>query len=94
MYQLNFSNLGYALINKSDGNLYKIYQPQYTGLPYSEITYESYSEIEGYKLPRKITILSADGNSKVLFQVRSLEINPDNLNLSITIPDDIPVQRL
>ena len=83
-YKLNFSNTGYALVNKESGLIRSVYQPAFSGLPYSMIEYESYGEIEGYILPRKITIFSADGESKVLFRIRSLEINPKNLTLTIS----------
>ena len=62
--------------------------------PYSRIIYESYGELNGFTLPRKITIFSADGDSRVVFLVRSLEVNPNKLDLEIDIPNDIVIQRL
>lgn len=93
-YILGFYNKGIARINKKTGTVSYVEQARSSGLPYSSLTYESYGEIKGYILPRKITILSADRNSQVVFQVRSLEVNPDELNLIIDIPDDIKVERL
>ena len=93
-YMLVFKNRGSAIVDIKSGLIDQVLQPTNTGLPYSSITYENYSELEGYTLPRKITIFSADGNSKVIFQIRGLEINPEELNLTIDIPKDITIQRI
>ncbi len=93
-YVLGFYNKGIAYISKKDGTVQYVEQAGNSGSPYSVLEYESYGEVEDFKLPRKITILSADKQSKVVFQIRSLEINPDKLNLSIDIPEDIEIQRL
>ncbi|GAB5410190.1 MAG: hypothetical protein BalsKO_25550 [Balneolaceae bacterium] len=85
---------GYARISEKNGEIEYIEQPRSTGLPYSAIRYENYGKIDGFTLPRKITILSADEASKVVFQVRSLTVNPTSLKLNIQIPDDIPIQRI
>lgn len=93
-YVLGFYNKGIARINKKDGTVRYVEQARSSGLPYSSLTYESYGTIDGYTLPRKITILSADRNSQVVFQIRSLEVNPENLDLELVIPDDIKIERL
>ncbi len=93
-YVLGFYNKGVAYISKKDGTVQYVEQARDSGLPYSVLEYESYGEIEDFKLPRKITILSADKQSKVVFQVRSLEINPEKLNLTIDIPKEINIERL
>jgi len=93
-YVLGFYNKGIARINKNDGTVNYVEQARSSGLPYSSLKYESYGKIDGYILPRKITILSADRNSQVVFQVRGLEINPPKLDLSIDIPNDIIIERL
>ena len=93
-YVLGFHNKGIARINKKDGTVRYVEQSRVSGLPYSSLTYESYGTINGYTLPRKITILSADRNSQVVFQIRSLEVNPENLDLEIDIPNDIVIERL
>lgn len=92
-YILGFTNKGIARINKSDGTVNLVQQARTSGLPYSRIEYEGYAKIKGYTLPRKITIFSADARSKVVFQIRSLEVNPADLELSLEIPDDIPIYR-
>ena len=93
-YVLGFFNKGIARINKKDGTVSYVEQARSSGLPYSSLKYESYGTIDGYKLPRKITILSADRNSQVVFQIRGLEINPSKLDLKIDIPKDIIIERL
>lgn len=93
-FLLRLDNQGSVLVSKETGLINEVRQPRYTGLPYSRIVYQSYGNAEGYTLPRKITIFSADGESKVLFQIRSLDINPGDLILTIDIPDEIPIQRL
>lgn len=93
-YLLSFGNNGSALVSKEGGLITEVNQPVNSGLPYSRIIYEGYSKAEGYTLPRKITIFSADGESKVLFQVRDLDVNPEELSLTIDIPDEISIQRL
>lgn len=62
--------------------------------PYNQIQYEEYRELEGFHLPRKLTITSADRRSRVTLLVQSLTINPENLTLSLDIPDTILIQRL
>lgn len=89
-----FKTGGYARVSERNREIQYVEQPRSTGLPYSAIRYENYGTIDDYTLPRKITILSADEASKVIFQIRSLEINPRNLNLSLIIPDDITVERI
>lgn len=93
-YVLGFFNKGVVRINKKDGTVSKVQQAWSSGLPYSQIEYESYAEVEGYKLPRKITILSRDGNSRVTLQILQLDINPSKLNIELIIPDNIPLERL
>ena len=93
-YMLVLTNGGTAQVDIKEQVITRITQPQESDSPYSSIEYESYGKIDGYTLPRKITILSADGASKVLFQIRSLDINPRSVNLSIDIPKEIIVQRL
>lgn len=89
-----FKTGGYARVSEKNKEIEYVEQPRFTGLPYSAIRYENYGTINGYILPRKITILSADEASKVIFQVRSLDTNPGSLNLEIDLPNDIPIERI
>jgi hypothetical protein len=93
-YLLRLNTDGGATVNKVRGFITNVKHPPNSGLPYSEIRYENYGQLENYTLPRKITIFSADGLSKVVFQIRTLQVNPDDLVLKLAIPDDIPIQRL
>lgn len=93
-YVLGFYNKGIARINKKTGTVSYVEQARSSGLPYSSLNYESYGSIDGYTLPRKITILSADRNSQVVFQVRSLKVNSNDLDLKIDIPNDVTIERL
>ncbi len=93
-YLIRLTTNGGANISKKDGLITKITQPWSAGLPYSSIIYEDYGKLKDYTLPRKITILSRDQNSQVIFQIRSLETNPDRLNLTLDIPENITIERL
>lgn len=90
-YLLNLDSGAKVYLSKEDALIREVRQPASSDLPYSKIIYDSYSSIEGYKLPRRISIISADESSKVAFLVQSLEINPMLKTLTINIPDDATV---
>lgn len=94
LYQLRLTNGAQVFVNKENGWVDQVIQTRSGSAPYSKIIYESYGELEGFKLPRKITIFSSDGASRVVFLIRSLNVNPDELDLNIDIPDNITIQRL
>lgn len=83
-----------VVVDRENGQVQTVDQTIPQNSPYSRIYYESYGELNGFVLPRKITIFSADERSRVVFLVRSLETNPDRINLEIDIPDNIKIQRL
>ena len=91
LYQLLLRSGTKVYVDKATGFIMKIEQPQSSNLPYSTIEYEAYSEINGFMLPRRITILSADKKSKVNLLVQSLEINPELAELEIELPDNIKI---
>ncbi|REL38798.1 DUF4292 domain-containing protein [Rhodohalobacter sp. SW132] len=62
-------------------------------VPYRTIEYEGYAEINGFQLPRKITIYSADGRSRATFLVQQLHVNGKLPPLVIDLPEGIPIQR-
>jgi hypothetical protein len=62
--------------------------------PYSRIEYEGYARIEGFHLPRRITIFSRDEASRATLMVQRLDVNTELPELAIVVPDDIPIQRL
>ncbi|GEM_PF-245296 len=61
--------------------------------PYNQIQYENYEELDGFLLPRKLTVTSADRRSRVTLLIRSLSVNPRDLTLSVDLPDNIMIQR-
>jgi hypothetical protein len=93
-YLLRLATDGGVIVDRDEHLIREVRQPYGTGLPYSKLIYENYGTLNGYTLPRKITILSADGNSKVVFQIRSLQLNPESLNLQLDIPSNIIIDRL
>ena len=93
-YQVKLKNGAEVYISKSDMNISRVIQQDRLQAPYSEISYEGYGEIEGFSLPRRVTIISGDQKSKVVFLIRSLDINPGDLALEADIPNDIIIERL
>lgn len=62
--------------------------------PYRQIIYEGYTDLDEFELPRKITILSADENSQVVFLVQNLNVNSSLPELTIKLPENIPITRI
>lgn len=62
-------------------------------IPYQSIDYEGYARINGFQLPRKITIFSGDGRSRATFLVQQLDVNGKLPPLRIDLPEDIPIYR-
>lgn len=83
---------GRFLLEKETGLVREVLWHQ--GSPYRQIIYEGYANLDGFELPRKITIFSADGNSKVLFLVQNLDVNRALPKLKIDLPENIPVTRI
>lgn len=81
-------------IDKSTGLILNIRSSETSNRPYSEIIYESYDILNGFYLPRKITIFSMDGTSRVTFLVRQLEVNRSLPPLEIQIPEDTLIRIL
>lgn len=81
-------------ISKETGRVLEVNVPdENRSVPYSRIIYEGYGEIEGFQLPRKITIFSQDGQSRATLLVQNLKINEELPELGIELPDDIPIYR-
>lgn len=76
-------------VDKQSFNVRQVDQPMRSGAPYSRIVYDAYGTIEGFILPRRVTIFSADSRSKVALLIQSLEVNPTDLDLNIDLPDDV-----
>lgn len=92
--QLRLKNGTKVFVDKEQTLVREVEQTGEMSAPYSRIIYESYGELNGFTLPRKITIFSADGDSRVVFLVRSLTVNPKKLQLNIDIPNNIVIQRI
>ncbi|HET6527468.1 MAG TPA: DUF4292 domain-containing protein [Balneolaceae bacterium] len=78
-------------VDKKSYLVQKVVQPKHSQLPYSKITYDAYGSLNGFILPRRITIFGAEEKSKIALQLTALELNPNLNTLSINLPNDIPV---
>lgn len=90
-YKLLLTSGTAVYVDKKSYLIKEVDEPKDSQLPYSKIKYDAYASIQGYKLPRRISIFGAEKKSKVSLQVMGLELNPDLDSLTINIPDDIPV---
>lgn len=81
-------------IDKDHGLIREVRSSAESNHPYSHIIYESYEQFNGFYLPRKISIFSMDGTSKVTFLVRQLEVNPSLPPLEIQIPENTRILTL
>lgn len=91
LYLLQLKTGTKAYINKNSQTIQQIVQPASADLPYSKIEYEAYASIEGFTLPRRISIFGPEGKSKIALQLTALELNPTLETLKIEFPDDIPI---
>lgn len=91
LFQLQLSSGARIFVNKDSHLIRQVVQPQDSDMPYSKITYDGYTSIEGFTLPRRISIFGAEEKSKVSLQLTNLELNPTLDSLTIEIPEDIPV---
>lgn len=92
-YILLLKRGGKIFVDKQEFTVLQVDQPGRAGVPYSRIIYEAYGKIEGYTIPRRVTIFSADARSKVALLIQSLEINPGELDLDIELPEDVKFVR-
>lgn len=60
---------------------------------FSEFTYEAYSKLNGISLPRRIQAVTHDRNNRIRLDVLDLQVNPPNLQFSLTIPNGVPIFR-
>ncbi|MDZ7683448.1 MAG: DUF4292 domain-containing protein [Fodinibius sp.] len=90
-YLLELSSGTRIQVDRQSGLIRQIVQPSNSPLPYSRITYDAYASVEGFTLPRRITIFGADKKSKLALQFTALELNPQLDTLGINLPDDIPI---
>jgi len=71
-----------------------ISQPYRSDVPFTKLVFEGYSSIKGYSLPRKITIINSNRNTKVVLLMQNLDVNSKNMIIEPDIPRDITIQRL
>lgn len=91
LYKLELTSGTEIFVDKETYLIQEVIQPEDSLLPYSKITYDAYGSIEGFKLPRRISIFGAEEESKVSLQLTALELNPQLEKLIIDLPDDIPI---
>lgn len=72
----------------------KLSVPYSSPLPYSSVLFEAYSTIDGYSLPRKLTIFNRVRSSKVVLIINQLKINPTKLDLTPAYPEEMEIQHL
>jgi hypothetical protein len=78
-------------IDKENGFIMDLQTAPDSDRPYSRINYETYERQDGFYLPRKITIFSSNGDTRVVLLVRQLQTNRQLPALEIDIPDDDPI---
>ncbi len=93
LYRLAFPSGAKVYIDKKSLRVQQVDQPEVSAAPYSRIIYDAYDTIRGFSIPRRITIFSADGSSKVSLLIQSLTVNPKLGELKIEWPEEIPVYR-
>jgi hypothetical protein len=90
-YKLVLASGTEVYVDKQSHLVQKVVQPEESSLPYSKVTYGAYGSLNGFTLPRRITIFGAEEKSKIALQLTALELNPDLNTLIINLPNDIPV---
>lgn len=61
---------------------------------YHTFEFTNHAEREGYRLPRRIRIVSYDGKSHIFLVIRSLQTDPADLDFDPGIPDNIEFIRI
>jgi hypothetical protein len=60
---------------------------------FTDFTYDSYAELNGVSLPRRIQAVTADRKNRIRFDITELELNPENAVLMMSIPASVPIYR-
>lgn len=81
-----------VVLEKSSGRIVEITG----GLrdPWGRIHYEGWEVLDGFQMPRRITIFTRDRETRVILLVRQLEVNRPIPEPDIDLPENIPVQTL
>lgn len=93
MYQLVLPDEMKVYVNKKTFTVHQIDRVARANAPWSRIVYEAYVKINGFSIPRRITIFSADGSSRVSLLIEALKIDPTLGELTLKWPDDIKIYR-
>jgi hypothetical protein len=89
LYQLLLKSGARLFVDKGTFTVQEVQQPASSKLPYSKITYDAYGEIDGFRLPRRITIFSSDAKSRMALSIQSLDVNSAIEEPAIQLPDNI-----
>lgn len=92
-YVLLLRDGSYVRIRKESYLVEEVVRPSAEGASIGRIVYDGFAELEGFMMPRRITVYSSDGTSRAVLIVQSLEINTELPDLVLTIPEDIPIYR-
>jgi len=83
----------YVRIRKESSLVEEVVRHSAEGASIGRIEYDGFADLEGFMMPRRITVYSSDGTSRAVLIVQSLEINTELPDLALTIPEDIPIYR-
>ena len=81
-------------LNKAGLILERVEYPALTPEAFSIFIFQHHASINGYRLPRRIQILSSDEKSNIFLLIQSLEVNPSELNFDMGMPEDITIERI
>jgi len=83
----------YVRIRKESYMVEEVVRRRTEGASIGRIEYDGFADLEGFMMPRRITVYSSDGESRAVLIVQNLEINADLPDLPLTIPENIPIYR-
>lgn len=81
-------------INREDLYLQQVRYPDELNYPFSEIHFKNYEDFDGIKLPVRMQIISADRDTNIILQIRSVTPDPEELIFDPEIPSDITIRRV
>jgi hypothetical protein len=61
---------------------------------FTEFSYESYAQLNGISLPRRIQAVTTDRKNRIRFDITELEVNPVSGTTTLSIPASVPIYRL
>lgn len=92
-FVLLMQNGSYIQVDKMSWVITEVVHTDNPAAPYCRIEYAGYSDVDGFRLPGRITIYSRDGQARAALLVQRLETNVGLPPLQIHLPEDIPVIR-